>query len=454
MPGGRGRGHDSKKLPVVGKSNEKEKTQNMPPPPNPGNSHDNEQSENDMDYLSTDDDSFSSQWQTQARKNRKRKTSGNMSPPPSETRPKTQKIENEIIVEIESNQINISKANPIKIARSINEIAGPVKEIKPKYQKLQVTITRQQAHIFYKTKQIGGYQVKITPKKENKPIFKGISHQIDTEIETEEIKQEINKTNTSIEKVERMTRYNRNTGEREPIPTIILYFSKPLPDTIKIAYSQHKVKTYIPKPVRCYKCQKFGHISEKCNAKQKCPKCAQEHTYEQCNQTNTKCTNCGGNHSAGYKGCEKYLDAKHITEMSAINRISYAQAAKIVNNENKNQQTKEQQKTQQKTKSEKSKQTVTKSNDQSETEEETEYQYHTIRETMQDTEIQMTEKLIATIIKLISIAKDPKFWEYERKARITIMTAFVNTINETALKSQEILKHYINADNTPDFFKP
>ena len=49
-----------------------------------------------------------------------------------------------------------------------------------------------------------------------------------------------------------------------PTNTYILNFNTPKPPTeIKIGYLITKVETYIPNPLRCHNCQKFGHHKEK-----------------------------------------------------------------------------------------------------------------------------------------------------------------------------------------------
>ena len=37
-------------------------------------------------------------------------------------------------------------------------------------------------------------------------------------------------------------------------------------------------KQYITMPLRCFKCNRFGHIAEKCRGKKRCAKCGREHT--------------------------------------------------------------------------------------------------------------------------------------------------------------------------------
>ena len=54
-------------------------------------------------------------------------------------------------------------------------------------------------------------------------------------------------------------------GQRKPTGTFILTFqSQTLPKYIRVGYYRVAVSQFIPNPVRCYKCQKFGHNKFNC----------------------------------------------------------------------------------------------------------------------------------------------------------------------------------------------
>ncbi|GFV67001.1 uncharacterized protein TNCV_356871 [Trichonephila clavipes] len=60
-----------------------------------------------------------------------------------------------------------------------------------------------------------------------------------------------------------------------PTKHLILTFSSPtLPQTIKAEYLNCKIRLYIPNPLRCFKCQRFGHSQTSCHGQLTCSRCA------------------------------------------------------------------------------------------------------------------------------------------------------------------------------------
>ena len=96
----------------------------------------------------------------------------------------------------------------------------------------------------------------------------------------------------------------------------------------------YRVREYIPAPIRCYKCQRIGHIAQQCHGKQRCAKCGGEHEYGKCEKgAKMRCCNCGGEHSAAFGGCAVQIKAKEVQKYKIINNVSYAEALKKVNDE-------------------------------------------------------------------------------------------------------------------------
>jgi hypothetical protein len=74
------------------------------------------------------------------------------------------------------------------------------------------------------------------------------------------------------------------------------------------------VETYVaPKgPLQCKRCQRFGHTQRYCGYAPRCVACGEAHPSGECStpQQELKCCSCGGNHTANYRGCTKWKEAK------------------------------------------------------------------------------------------------------------------------------------------------
>ena len=119
-------------------------------------------------------------------------------------------------------------------------------------------------------------------------------------------------------------------GQRKPTGAFILTFqSQTLPNYIRVGYYRVAVSQFIPNPVRCYKCQEFGHTKFKCRKNEVCTKCGQEdHTDSQECKNEAKCVNCQRNHASNEKECPKWKEEKEIQRIKAERGISYIEAKK------------------------------------------------------------------------------------------------------------------------------
>lgn len=69
-------------------------------------------------------------------------------------------------------------------------------------------------------------------------------------------------------------------------------------------------------PVQCSNCQEFGHTKTYCTLRTVCVICGDLHHSKECPKTKSdtnakKCSNCGGNHTANYRGCPIYKELKN-----------------------------------------------------------------------------------------------------------------------------------------------
>ena len=112
--------------------------------------------------------------------------------------------------------------------------------------------------------------------------------------------------------------------------TFVFTFDSPvLPANVKIGFIQAKVDVYIPNPLRCYKCQVFGHHENKCGRQAICVnRSVPEHCQPGQCQRPAKCANCSGDHSANSKDCPHWEKEKKILKINCKQNISFPEARK------------------------------------------------------------------------------------------------------------------------------
>ncbi|GFS84319.1 putative RNA-directed DNA polymerase from transposon BS [Trichonephila clavipes] len=116
-----------------------------------------------------------------------------------------------------------------------------------------------------------------------------------------------------------------------PTKHLILTFNSPnLPTSIKAGYLNCKIRPYIPNPLRCFKCQRFGHSQTSYRGQLTCSRCASVgHASTDC-ILEPKCINCSLAHSADSKLCPKWKIEKQIQEIKTSKNISYPETLKLI----------------------------------------------------------------------------------------------------------------------------
>ena len=132
-------------------------------------------------------------------------------------------------------------------------------------------------------------------------------------------------------RVQRMT-INKN-GTRRPTNTFIVTFSgSKLPKHINVGYLKVRVDMFIPNPIRCFNCQKFGHFRSNCKHEEVCANCGKtKHDSDVECPNAANCVNCGGKHSAHSKDCPRWQEEKEIQRIKCELNLSYLEAKKRLN---------------------------------------------------------------------------------------------------------------------------
>jgi len=124
-------------------------------------------------------------------------------------------------------------------------------------------------------------------------------------------------------------------GDRRKTNTFILTFhSTTLPSFIRVSdFLRVSVTAYVPNPLRCFKCQRFGHGQNSCSRDSVCARCATRgHTADHCSNE-PKCANCAGDHPAFSRDCPVWSKEKRVQEIKVDNGVSFVEARKLVNSQ-------------------------------------------------------------------------------------------------------------------------
>ena len=117
----------------------------------------------------------------------------------------------------------------------------------------------------------------------------------------------------------------RVNGKVENTPTILLTFDKPTcPAKLELDYVTYHVHHYVPNPMMCFKCGRFGHTEERCQRDRICLKCGQGRHEGECAP---HCVNCQKtDHSCQSRQCEVWVKEKEICRIKVEQEISFIQA--------------------------------------------------------------------------------------------------------------------------------
>lgn len=137
--------------------------------------------------------------------------------------------------------------------------------------------------------------------------------------------------NTADQKVTDILRLKKRiNGELMETNTYIVSFKlTSIPEFLYIGFNRCKVRPYIPNPIMCHQCQKFGHLSKFCKSNPICPSCGKDKHEDECNPP-PRCSNCLGEHSPRYKGCPKYKLEYQIQKIKTLEKLSYIEAKQFI----------------------------------------------------------------------------------------------------------------------------
>ena len=234
-----------------------------------------------------------------------------------------------LVIEPTDENRALSRLSPFAIAKGLQGLAGVPKDVRRlRDGQLLVEVDKKSySDNLLKSTQLAECPIKVSAHK-SLNMSKGVMRCPDLrDCSLEEILEELQSQKVSDVKRIHVTRDN----EKRATNTFILTFKlAKLPKEVRIGYLNVPLEVYVPNPLRCFKCQRFGHHKERCKHNAVCAKCGEaDHEEANCNQAR-KCVNCGGKHAAFSKDCPKWKEEKEIQRVKHTLGISYPDARKRV----------------------------------------------------------------------------------------------------------------------------
>ena len=115
--------------------------------------------------------------------------------------------------------------------------------------------------------------------------------------------------------------------DTENVPTNTLFLT--FPKEITVGCLKVKVALFVPSPMRCFNCNKFGHTSQHCKVAAKCPGCGKDKHEGRCEEPKL-CSNCNGPHASWAKDCPVWQKEKEIQRVRVEKRISFTEAKQLI----------------------------------------------------------------------------------------------------------------------------
>lgn len=359
--------------------------------------------------------------------------------------------DNTQILFLTSRDVNLAKVNPLKLNRALTDVIGAVDQVWLLADRVKIRCTKTQANILKHEKRLCGYALTCEIKEMRKIYQKGIIHGVHKDITDNDLVLDLGNT---IQKVKRITKFNKDTKNREITGSVVLFFdAESLPERVSLGFQSFKVNTFIPRPIRCFKCQRYGHVASTCRGSRRCPKCGEDHDFTDCTNE-VSCCLCGGKHSAAFRGCKMYQDAFEIIKIKSAHNVSYAEDTKQAKAKSlsttsgspssqssvddslplgqqvKHPSSSDEQFQNQLTQSMSNVQNIV----------------DTVLEQTQSNNLEIFSQITALVIKVVSIAQDQTFWRSDRLTRIKFIAEKANSIFQTTMDPEHILDIYNKID--------
>lgn len=228
----------------------------------------------------------------------------------------------------------IQKVSPIALTKDLRKLAGEIKLARVLKNGDLMIICKNEDQ---KRKVMG---IKVICKKEvvssgnggQRQWASGVITGVPLDVSMDELKNNIN--GGQIVGARRLF-MTREGSRMESLSVELRFDGDVLPDKVKLGFISYTVRPFVPPPLRCFNCQKYGHVAAVCKSRKRCARCGGEHDYGKCEGAGIRCCNCGGDHNVAFGGCEVRKRAIEVQNEKARKNITYAEAVKMVDSRNK-----------------------------------------------------------------------------------------------------------------------
>nr|XP_042911592.1 uncharacterized protein LOC122272238 [Parasteatoda tepidariorum] len=223
---------------------------------------------------------------------------------------------------------SFTKVSPFLIHKALLSVLGEVASVKKlRSGDLLVEVSEKQAAILSTCEKICSFTVTISPHKTLNTSRGVISQSEFLDDEEETVAEELKEQHvTAVRRIK-----IRRDGKLIPTKHLILTFDTPkLPYSVKLAWHNCPIRPYVPNPLRCFQCQRFGHSKTSCRSKPICAHCSGfDHSDTSC-ELPALCSNCNGAHAAYSRNCPKWSQEKEIQSVKVLQNVTFSEARRIV----------------------------------------------------------------------------------------------------------------------------
>ncbi|GBM60249.1 hypothetical protein AVEN_248528-1 [Araneus ventricosus] len=230
-----------------------------------------------------------------------------------------------IIKRLSADNETFNTVSPFLVQKAITATVGEVAAIKKlgSGDLLVEVNSRQQAQQILKIKALGTIPISVTAHATLNHSKGVITCGELLNVSVEEITREL--SSQGVTHVRRIT--IRRDGQLLDTKHHITFHFPKLPEFIYAGFIKLPVRAYIPNPLRCFMCQRFGHSQGNCRGTLTCAE--KDNDSKQCT-AQEKCVNCKGDHIAYSRVCPRWQLEKQITAVKE--QISYPEAHRKVLN--------------------------------------------------------------------------------------------------------------------------